>query len=446
VPPRSRPFRQFASRFHRRANPLGRISKRSVDDLTCPHGKDREFLWDDALAGFGIAAFPTGRKVYVVQYRQNGRSRRANIGEHGPLTPVEARKEAKKLLGAVETGADPIEARREARAVRTFREVSDDFMRLHVEKKRKGRTHEDYKTLLALHILPAIGNVRIVDLRRADVARLHARLSDAPYSANRSLALISSIWNWASKGDEVAFADNPAKGIERNPERKRERFLTREELGRLGDALREAETIGKAWEVDEKAPGAKHIPKEGRRTILDPHAAAAIRLLILSGARLREILHAKWDEVDLERGVIFLADSKTGAKTIFLSAAAQEVLASLPRIEGNPHIIPGSVAGAPRTDLKKPWAGITRAAGLEGIRIHDLRHSFASFGAGASLGLPIIGKLLGHSQPATTARYAHLDADPMHRAVETIGATILAAMNRSPSAKVFPMDGAKRKL
>jgi len=150
--------------------------------------------------------------------------------------------------------------------------------------------------------------------------------------------------------------------------------------------------------------------------------------LILTGARLREILHVKWDEVDLERGVILLSASKTGKKTIYLSAAALEILAGLPRIVGNPYVFPGGVEGKPRVDLKKPWAAISEAAKLQGVRIHDLRHSFASFGAGASMGLPIIGKLLGHTQPATTARYAHLDADPMRRAVETIGATIAGAM------------------
>jgi integrase len=132
--------------------------------------------------------------------------------------------------------------------------------------------------------------------------------------------------------------------------------------------------------------------------------------------------------VDFERGVIFLPDSKTGKKTLYLSAAALAILSALPRVEGNPYVIPGDKEGRPRVDLKRPWMAVTKAAGLDGLRVHDLRHSFASIGAGASLGLPVIGKLLGHSQPSTTARYAHLDADPMRRAVETIGATIASAM------------------
>ena len=172
--------------------------------------------------------------------------------------------------------------------------------------------------------------------------------------------------------------------------------------------------------------------------LLDLFAVAAIRLLILTGTRLREILHARWEHVDFERGVIFLPDSKTGKKPIYLSAASLAILAALPRIEGNPFVIPGEKAGQPPVDLKRPWAAVTKAAGLEAVRIHDLRHSFASIGAGASLGLPIIGKLLGHTHAATTHRYAHLDADPMRRAAETIGATIAAAMG-GPSRNVVPI-------
>jgi integrase len=258
---------------------------------------------------------------------------------------------------------------------------------------------------------------------------MHGKLSAAPYQANRSLAVVSAIWNWAARRDEVSFADNPARAIERYPERGRERYLTTDELARLGDVLREGETTGLPYSVDETKPNAKHAPKaDHRRVKLDPFAVAAIRLLILTGARLREMLDAQWSQLDLERGVLFLADSKTGKKPLYLSATVQAVLASIPRVKGNPHIIAGALEGAPRADSNKPWRAVCKAAKLDGLRIHDLRHSFASFGAAASLGLPIIGKLLGHSQAATTHRYAHLDADPLRRAVDTIGNTIAAAM------------------
>jgi integrase len=420
--------------------PQGRITKRAVDALQCSSGKDRAFLWDDALSGFGVAAFPTGRKVYVVQYRQNGRSRRVTIGEHGRLTPDEARSQAKTILGAVETGADPIEERRTARAVRTFREVAEDFMTVYADRQCKPRTRGEYRRWLDRQLLPALGSRRFQEIKRADLARLHGKLSTTPTEANHVLSLFRSIWNWAARREEVDKAANPALGVDRYPEQGRERFLTSDELGRLGSALVEGETVGIVYEVDETKPGAKHAPKpESRRMKLDPFAVAAIRLLILTGARLREILDAQWSYVDFERGILFLPDSKTGRKPVYLSAATQAVLAALPRIEGNPHVIAGAKDGAPRSDLNRPWAAVRRAAGLEGVRLHDLRHSFASIGAGASMGLPIIGKLLGHSQAATTARYAHLDADPLRRAVDTIGATITAAMDGKKGGEVVPI-------
>jgi integrase len=411
----------------------GPITKTSVDALTCPPNRDREILWDSghrgAVRGFGVVAFRNGGKCYVAQFRRNGRSRRSRIGEHGRLTPEEARKRAKIILGLVEGGVDPIAQRKAAREVRTFKAVAEDFLKQHVRIKRKRRTADEYQRILNVHVIPAVGSKRIVDLRRGDVAKLHSKLADSPFQANRAVALVSAVWNWAARRDEVAFADNPARAVERFAEKGRERFLTTQELARLGDVLREAQTIGLLYFVDEGRPGAKHAPKpDHRRVTLDPFAVAAIRLLILTGARLREILHAQWSELDLERGVLFLTDSKTGRKPLYLSAPAQDVLASIPRIELNPYIIAGALRGAPRADLNRPWKAVRSTAGLDGVRLHDLRHSFASFGAGASLGLPIIGKLLGHSQAATTHRYAHLDADPLRRAVETIGRAIDAAM------------------
>jgi integrase len=421
--------------------PTGQITKSNVDLLKCPPNRDREILWDgghrEAVRGFGVVAFRNGGKCYIAQYRKDGRSRRTRIGEHGRLTPEQARSQARIILGAVESGADPIADRQLARNVRTFSAVANDFLTLHVATKRKGRTGQEYARILAAHVLPEIGSKRVTDVRRNDVERMHGQLASSPYQANRALAVVSAVWNWAARRDEVAFAENPARAIERYPEKGRERFLTSEELARLGDALRDGETTGFPYSVDETKPTSKHVPKgNNRRTVLDPFAAAAIRLLVLTGARLREILDAEWTQFDQERGVLFLADSKTGKRPLYLSAAVQAVLASVPKIKGNPHIIAGEREGAPRSDLNKPWRAVTKAANLKGLRIHDLRHSFASFGAGASLGLPIIGKLLGHSQAATTHRYAHLDADPMRRAVEKIGSAIAAAMEGATPANV----------
>ena len=218
----------------------------------------------------------------------------------------------------------------------------------------------------------------------------------------------------------------------------KERFLSPDELSSLGDALRCAETEGIPWIVDETRPTAKHVPKKNRIRVMDTHAVAAIRLLILTGARPREILSAKWEYVDFERGIMRLPDSKTGKKAIYLSAAALAVLNAISRVKDNPYIIPGENRPrnrgepkhepAPRANLKRPWVAVSRVEKLSNVRIHDLRHSFAGMGAGASLGLPITGNLLGRTQAAPTARYSHLNADPLRRAAEIIGGQIAAAM------------------
>jgi integrase len=413
--------------------PNRRINKRTVDALHCPAGQDRTFLWDTSLSGFGVVAYPGGRKVYVAQFRLNGQCRRLKLATHGRKTPDEARSMAKKVLGAVEDGKDPIEQRRLGRDARTLREISEDFLKLHVKTKRKTRTYAEYERLLKLHLLPVLGSHRLISLRKVELARFHAGMSSTPAAANRAIALFSSIWHWAAARDEVAVAQNPAAGIERYPERGRERYLSHEELGRLGDALRLAETAGIPWVGECKH---KNDRKEKRSTVVDPHAVAAIRLLMFTGARLREILTARWDYVDWDHGLLLLPDSKTGRKTIYLAAPALALLHELPRIKDNPHIIPGKKKGSHRADLHNPWSAVSRSAGLEGVRLHDLRHSFASVGAGASLGLQMIGKLLGHAQAETTARYAHLDASPVHTAVNLIGSQIAAAMGQ-PVANVI---------
>jgi integrase len=408
--------------------PTRRISKSTVDALFCPPDKDRDIVWDDKLKGFGVAVFPSGVKTYVAQYRKNGRSHRVVIGKHGRLTPDEARREAKALLGDVEKGVNPALERRTRREAPTLNQATEGFLAYAFAKKKIG-TAKGYESACRLHILPVLGSKPLTEIQSADVEKLHAGMSDHRPQANRTLDVLSAVWTWASRQKLVDGASNPAKGVEKYRESGRERYLSKNEFLRLSQALTAAETIGLPYSVDEFGPKAKHAPKpENRLRKFDSHAIAAIRLLILTGARLRELLHAKWEHIDFERGIIFLQDSKTGRKPIYLSAAAASIISALPRLDGNPYVFPGEKNAQPRADLKRPWDAICTAAGLDGVRLHDLRHSFASVGAGASLGLPIIGKLLGHQQPSTTQRYAHLDSDPMRRAVETIGSTIEAAM------------------
>jgi integrase len=416
-----------------------KITKRLVDGLK-PGPADLT-IFDTDVPGFAVRVRKTGGMSYAVEYKAGrGRgapTRRVTIGAIGKMTPDEARAAAKMVLGSVAHGEDPAAQKASERRALPLGEVIDAFFREHVETKRKASTAVWMRDALERIVKPALGSMKADRVTRQDATRLHSSMSNRPVQANRTLAILGALYSWAGKNGYVEEGENPARGVEKFPERSRERFLTNEEFGRLADALRQGGTIGLPYTVDETKPNAKHAPKaDARWTKLDPLAIAAIRLLMLTGARLREILHAKWEYVDFERSVMFLPDSKTGRKPIYLSAAALAILSEVPRIEANPFIIAGTKDDAPRADLKKPWAAVTKAAGLEGVRIHDLRHSFASVGAGASLGLPIIGKLLGHSQASTTQRYAHLAADPMRRAVETIGATIAAAMEGKPEGVI----------
>jgi integrase len=418
-------------------------------DIRC----GRHYLWDGELRGFGVQVEASGSKTYFVRYRPKGHGRSGirrfyKIGRHGELTPDEARERAKRVLGSVADGADPaaeLSAGRAAyvehRDAITVHRLGEIFFAEHITMKRRASTARLCAILLRRHVFPNIGNNPAEALTRAVVAKMHAGMAATPPNANRVLGVVSSMYSFAAKRGLVPEGFNPARGIEKYREQGRERYLTSDELQHLGLALVDAETIGIPWEVDLSDPKSKHTPKiwKGQRDLLDPYAVAAVRLLLFTGARLREVLNLKWEHVDLERGLLFLPDSKTGKKTIILNAASSAILVRLMALaNGEGHrpaggfVIRGDIDGKPRSDLKRPWAAVRRHAGLDGVRLHDLRHTFASIGAGASLGLPVVGRLLGHSQPQTTARYAHLDADPLRRAADIIGDRITAAMALRP--------------
>lgn len=405
-----------------------KINKRLIETLK--PDQNEYTIWDPSLPGFGIRVRPSGSMTFVFIYRVGGgrgaQQRRVTIGSALQVTPDKAREKAKALAGEVAFGRDPVAESNSQRETINVRSLADRFLDQHVEAKRKPTTAAFYRDIVERFVKPELGTIKIDKLTRADVAGLHHRLKGTPFQANRVLAAIGSMYTFADKIGLVAEDTNPARKIERYKEARRERFLSTEELLRLGTALKEAETVGLPWSVDETKKTAKHLPKK-RRTIIGPHAIAAIRLLLFTGARLREILHLRWENVDFQRRLLFLPDSKTGKKTIVLNAPACSLLASLVRV--GPYVIVGKDSEKPRSDLHRPWKMISEHAGLQGVRIHDLRHTHASVGAGAGFGLPIIGKLLGHTQASTTQRYAHLDNDPLQRASESIGMRLLLAMD-----------------
>lgn len=376
---------------------VGRVTVSAVANL-----KPQETLRDTELKGFGVRR-RNGQPSYFLQTRVNGRLRWVTIGIHGsPWTPATARKEAIKLLNDIAGGDDPNQSRKIKRGTPTFREMAPVFLEEHGSKVAP-RTFDEYRRMIEKTIIPAIGTRKVNDLDKADVARTHAQWGDKQKrNANHALAVLSKFISWLEEQGLRPENTNPCRGIKKYPERRIERYLSMEEFQRLGEVLREAEETGSE----------------------DVYILAAIRLLMFTGARLSEILTLTWAEVDLERGILFLKHSKTGQKPIFLNEPAKEILETIPKLAKNPYVIVGSKIGSHLVNLQKPWRRIRKQAGLDDVRLHDLRHSFASLAAGSGASLPLIGGLLGHSQPQTTARYAHLASNPLREVNETVGAKL----------------------
>lgn len=408
---------------------LTKITKRAVDAAT-PSAAG-VFLWDTETKGFGLKVTPKGRKVYLLQYRLNGGpTKRFTIGAHGsPWTPEAARSKAVALLGDVAKGVDPMESKRLARADISIAELCDRYLVEGVRTKKPSTIAMD-RSRIERHVKPLLGTKRLKSLFKADIERFLADIAAGKTAknektkkhgraivrggkgiANRTLGMLGAILEFAV--ERGLRPDNPARGVHKFTERKIARFLSNEEMARLGDALRAAEAGG-----------------------ANPRALAAIRLLMLTGCRKNEILSLKWTEVDFEDSCLRLSDTKTGSKEIHIAAPAKNILASLPRERESDFVFPGPGAGGHFIGLQKVWKQIRDAAGFPGLRIHDLRHSFASVGARSGESLLVIGKVLGHATTAATSRYAHLSDDPVKAAAAQISGRIDAALRpRKDAAK-----------
>ncbi|MCY3981614.1 MAG: tyrosine-type recombinase/integrase [Alphaproteobacteria bacterium] len=380
------------------------ISKRTVEALAV--SKDTVF-WDSELAGFGLRVYPSGSKYYVAQTRAGGRAaKRVTVGRHGVLTAEEARRRAALIIARIKAGETPVAEPLANAPVEgpTVGALARQWLEEHVAVHCKPSTARTYRLIVEKHILPALGAAPARALDHARVAALHHALCATPSMANRTVDVLSRLWNAAEDRGLLAEASNPCRLLVKNRERPRERFLSEEEFRRLGRVLAEA----------------------GGRKGVSVHAVAAIRLLLLTGCRRNEILMLRWKEVDLEARELRLEETKTGARTVALSPEAVAVLAAIPRVAGNPHVIPGRRLGAPLRNLNDPWKIVCRRASIENMRLHDCRHSFASRALALGEGLPAIGRLLGHSQVETTARYAHLAQDSVREAAKRISDSIAA--------------------
>ena len=366
------------------------ISQKAVEKL--PTGDRESIFWDRTLPGFGVRVYPSGAKVYILQSRAGRKSRRITIGRHGLVTAEQARRKAAQII------ADNIAAREQSskancvhRCVRspTVAEVAERYMREHASVRCKPSTVKQYRNTLERHLLPALGALRLEEIGRERVAALQYSLHETPATANKTIGLLSRLFSMAEVWGITPDGSNPCRFLRKYKERRCDRFLSEEEFRKLGRVLDEVEA-------------------EGR---INPSAVAALRLLMLTGCRRNEILNLRWENVDLDSGELYLQDTKTGARSVALSPSARRVLADLPQLPDNPWVITGTNPGKRLANLNKTWLSIRARAGLGDVRIHDLRHSFASRALALGESLPMIGKLLGHRRVETTSRYAHLDLD-----------------------------------
>ena len=374
------------------------LSKRVLDRLSV-NGKDAIF-WDRDLAGFGIRVYPSGKKVFVVQTRAFGRSKRVTLGRYPELTPEAARKNANSVIARIKKGQPPVPP--EAAPVPTVADLAERYQREYVEMHCKSATVSHYRLMLRKHIVPALGERLVADVEYKDILSFHNGLHHMPTVANRAADILVKMFNLADAWGWRPSGTNPCRGVSRFKVEKHERFLTREELYRLGQALRAA-------------------PAE---RLASTHAAAAIRLLVLTGCRRNEILGLRWDDLNFETGEMRLRDSKTGARMVPLPPKSTEILAALPRTLDNPWVFPGRKKGARLVNLNDSWDRVRKRAGLKGVRLHDLRHTYASRALALGESLPMIGDLLGHRKVNTTARYAHLARDSVRDSSAKVAADI----------------------
>ncbi|MGC1891342.1 MAG: tyrosine-type recombinase/integrase [Stellaceae bacterium] len=409
----------------------GKLTDALAKSAAASAGKLQTIYYDSEVKGFGLRVTKAGFRAFILNYRTRGVERRYTIGSFPDWKVSAAREEAKRLKRLIDQGRDPMGDRHDERAAPTVNELVARYLAEHASRKHERSRRED-ESLIRQWIRPELGNKRVADLRHADVERLHRKITGrgAPTRANRTAALLSKMFSLAIRWE--MRADNPARGLERNIEPKRSRYLAGDELRRLTEALAEYK---------------------------NRDAANAIRLLLLTGARRGEVLGASWDQFELEEGVWTKPSSHTKQKRehrVPLSAPVRQLLAEMKAVadqraaganrEPSAFLFPaqrrarGAAGCGHLVEIKSPWRAICALAGLRGVRVHDLRHTYASVLASAGLSLPIIGALLGHTQPGTTQRYAHLFDDPLRAATERVGAVVTGNGDHKPSADAIAIN------
>jgi integrase len=361
----------------------------------------RDVRWDDDVSGFGIRIYPSGKKAFVLSYRINNRKHLLTIGDFGILTLDQARKLAKQECVKVLNNVNPLDNRKLSGKEQTMRALCEAYLSRYSKIHKK--TWKEDERRINKHILPKWGSFSIKSISRSDIASFHAQIGKAaPYEANRILRLLSKMFSLAGQwGFVEEVTPNPAKSIRLLKEEKRDRWLRPEELPQLVDAI-------------EQEP--------------NKVATQAVWLYLLTGARKSELLQAKWDDIDWERKELRIAETKAGRiHYIPLIELACQLLKSIQSIKDNPYIFPGNVIHRPLVNITKPWKRICAKAGLEDIRLHDIRRTVGSWLAQSGNSLHLIGKILNHSNQSTTATYARFAQDQGRTAMEEYGRKLMAS-------------------
>ena len=385
-----------------------KLSRSVVEGLSV-EGGDRVF-WDRALPGFGVRVHATGRKTYVVQCRGPSGTRRVTLGRHGALSCDAARRRARAAIDRIKRDGEAHPAAPEAGF--TVADLAARYWEAHAEVSCNAQTRHGYRGALGNHILPALGTKPVAEVVRADAEALHYALRATPRAADRALLVLSKMFSLAEDWGLAPPGGNPCRFVARYRKGMRERFLSEDEYRRVGLALCELE----------------------RESPMRARAAAALRLIMLTGCRVSEVLTLRWDDLDRKSGEIRLRDAKTGPRMVVLTPAALRVLSEMPRVPRSPWVFAGSAPGRPLSAVSKSWLRVRARAGVEDVRMHDLRHSYASRALALGESLSTIGRLLGHADAGSTARYAHLRQDAEKVAVARVGASIEADILRTDPA------------
>jgi len=427
---------------------MPKLTKRFVD--AAEKRQDRWIAWDDELSGFGLLVLPSGVKSYILRYRTvEGRPRQQTIGRAGVLTPDQARTAAREIRVDVAKGEDPLADRRDKRRGATMKDLFDRYLEDHVDVHLRPSTAKECRRIVEKHLTPEVGALKVESFTKQDAQRVHFGLRKTPRQANRTLAALSKALSLAMDWGLRPEGLNPCARIKHFPEVARDRFLTPEEVGRLGAALIDAEAIGLPWVVDETKAKAKHLAKpENRRTMVDPTAVAVVRLLLLTGARLSEITELRWEHVDFARGTVALPGQKGRARRAHVvPSAAMDLLSRRKRVEGSPWVFPRT-GDAERCIsvfvVENAWGRIRAAAGLEDARLHDLRHTVGTWAARTGANAFQIRDVLRHSGIAMTGRYVNRDDEPLRVLSESIGDALVAALEGRKAEVVTLADRRKK--